>query len=85
MEKNIRNKGITLIALVVTIIVLLIITGITISELVSNDSIIVKTQKAKEENLKNQIFEEMKLKIYQIHIFLKLRIKLLKLNLLIME
>lgn len=61
-----KNKGITLIALVITIIVLLIITGITISELVSNDSIIVKTQKAKEENLKNQIFEEMKLKIYEI-------------------
>ena len=31
MEKNIRNKGITLIALVVTIIILLILAGITIS------------------------------------------------------
>jgi Tfp pilus assembly protein PilE len=39
MEKNIRNKGITLIALVVTIIILLILAGISIQAIINNNLI----------------------------------------------
>ena len=45
-----NNKGITLIALVITIIVLLILAGITISILIDNDGIIQKMQQAKVAN-----------------------------------
>ena len=45
-----RNKGITLIALVVTIVVLLILAGISISMLGGENGIITKAQEAKEEN-----------------------------------
>ena len=45
--KNIRNnKGITLIALVVTIVVLLIIVGISVKLVIGNNGIIDKTQEA---------------------------------------
>ena len=44
--KNRANKGITLIALVVTIIVLLILAGISINFTLSNDGLIVKAQEA---------------------------------------
>ena len=45
-----RNNGITLIALVVTIVVLLILAGISISMLGGENGIITKAQEAKEEN-----------------------------------
>ena len=44
-----RERGITLIALVVTIVVLLILAGISISMVLGNNGIIAKTQYAKEE------------------------------------
>lgn len=45
-----RNKGITLIALVVTIIILLILSGITITMLTGENSILKNASKSKEEN-----------------------------------
>ena len=42
-----RNKGITLIALVITIIVLLILAGVTIAMLMGDNGIITQAQKAK--------------------------------------
>lgn len=39
MEKNIRNKGITLIALVITIIILLVLAGISIQAIINNNLI----------------------------------------------
>ena len=47
-----KEKGITLVALVVTIIVLLILAGISISMLAGNNGILTKTQQAKEKNEK---------------------------------
>ena len=56
MEKSTKNKGITLIALVITIIVLLILAGISISMLSGDNSILKKAAEAREktENAKNQ-------------------------------
>ena len=44
-----QNKGITLIALVITIIVLLILAGVAISIVVAPDGLFSKTQQAKED------------------------------------
>ena len=44
-----KEKGITLIALVVTIIVLIILAGVSINMLVGDNGIITQAQKAKEE------------------------------------
>ena len=57
MEKNRENKGITLVALIVTIVILLILAGISISTL-TNTGIFEKVQEAKrkteEENKEEQ-------------------------------
>ena len=48
MEKT-RQKGVTLIALVITIIVLIILAGVSINTLVGENGIIIQAQRAKEE------------------------------------
>lgn len=53
-----KERGITLIALVITIIVLLILAGITISMLTGENGILNKASKAKEEHLIEQYKEE---------------------------
>ncbi len=53
------NKGITLIALVVTIIVLLILAGITINVVLGEDGIIAQTQNAKKETKVAEIEESI--------------------------
>ena len=50
--KNMRNKGITLIALVITIVVLLILAGVTIATLTGENGILTQATKAKEETHK---------------------------------
>ena len=57
------NKGITLIALVITIIILLILAGITIATLTVENGILNKSQTAKEENNEKTATEIMNLKI----------------------
>ena len=47
INKNIGNKGITLVALVITIIVLLILAGVSIAMLIGNNGILTQARKAK--------------------------------------
>ena len=63
-----KEKGITLVALAVTIIILIILAGVSINMLVGDNGIIKKAQQAKEETIfagqqeqeqLNQLFEEM--------------------------
>ena len=64
MEKLKRknfNSGITLIALVITIIVLLILAGISIATLTGENGILTKANTAKEEHLISQYKEEINL------------------------
>lgn len=56
-----RNKGITLIALVITIIVLLILAGVTIATLTGDNGILTQANKAKTQTEKSA--EEEKLKV----------------------
>ena len=63
MIKLNKNKGITLIALVVTIIVLLILAGISIATLTGENGLLSKATTAKEETKKAEIREEIELAI----------------------
>lgn len=56
-----KNKGITLIALVITIIVLLILAGVTIATLTSDNGLLQKATNAKEKSLDAEIEEEIRL------------------------
>lgn len=56
-----RNKGITLIALVITIIVLLILAGISIATLTGENGLLSKATIAKEEQKKEASLEKIKL------------------------
>ena len=56
-----NNKGITLIALVITIIVLLILAGISIAMLTGNNGILTQANEAKEENIQGSEEERIKL------------------------
>jgi|GEM_PF-584852 len=57
-KMNKRNKGITLIALAVTIIVMLILAGVTISTLTGNSTITRRATEAKEKNAIARVEEE---------------------------
>lgn len=60
---KIKNKGITLISLVITIIVLLILAGVTIATLTGDSGILGKGKKADEETRKKAATEILNLKI----------------------
>ncbi len=63
-ERYVREyKGVTLIALIITIIILLILAGITILMLTGENGILNKASTAKEENNKKTATEIMNLKI----------------------
>ncbi len=55
------NKGITLIALIITIIVLLILAGVTISQITGNESAMEKATEAREKNEQGTELEAIKL------------------------
>ena len=57
------NNGITLIALVITIIVLLILAGVTIAALSGPNGILTNATKAREDNAKAQVIEEARVDI----------------------
>ena len=62
MKKRLENnRGITLIALVITIIVLLILAGVTIASLNGNNGILSNANLAKVETLKSQFDDNVDL------------------------
>ena len=54
MKERVKQRGITLIALVITIIVLIILAGVTINRLVGENGIITQAQRAKNETAQGQ-------------------------------
>lgn len=62
LMSNFKNKGITLIALVITIIVLLILAGISI-QTIKNIQLFEKSKTAKEEDKKAEVIEYLNLKL----------------------
>ena len=65
MLKNSRNKGITLIALVITIIVLLILAGISISMLSGDNSILKRAIQAKDKTEETTREEQIKISMME--------------------
>lgn len=63
MKKSRENKGITIIALVVTIIILLILTGVTIATLTVENGLLQRSEIAKEENKGAKELELIKLAV----------------------
>ncbi len=61
IEINETNKGITLIALVVTIIIIIILAGVSTNLLLSKNGIFQRAKEQKEEQKKAQILEELEL------------------------
>ena len=64
-SKRKKNKGITLIALVITIVVLLILAGITIAALSGDNGILTRAKEAKEKTIKAQQEEQNILDSYE--------------------
>ena len=64
MKKK-RNNGITLVALVITIIILLILAGISIQS-ITNTGLFANAKRAKDESMKGQLQEEISLAIQSI-------------------
>ena len=62
-QKNKKNGGITLIALVITIIVLLILAGVTIATLTGDNGILIRAQKASENTKRANAEEQVKLAV----------------------
>ena len=62
-KRSLQEKGITLIALVVTIIILLILAGVTISQITGNEGLFQRTKQATEQYEKESLREEMRLAI----------------------
>ena len=58
-----NNKGITLIALVITIIVLLILAGISIAMLTGNNGLLTKANSAKTETTKAEVMERINMEL----------------------
>lgn len=56
-----KNKGITLIALVVTIVILLILVGVTIASFTGDDGIVNETKNTKNniEDLQNKTIDDL--------------------------
>ena len=63
MVKYVENKGITLIAMVVSIIVLLILAGVTINSLTGSESAMKKAKEAREKTKTSERIEAVKLAI----------------------
>ena len=61
LKKGKEQKGITLIALVVTIIVLIILAGVSINMLVGENGIITQSQRAEEDYSKSEVKEKVEL------------------------
>ncbi|MBR3002172.1 MAG: type II secretion system protein [Clostridia bacterium] len=63
MLKNGENKGITLISLIVTIVVLLILAGVTISQITGSESAMEKATEAREKDKQGTELETIKLAV----------------------
>ena len=64
-ELKYGKKGITLIALVVTIVVLLILAGVTIATLTGDNGIITRANQAKDETEEAEVIEKLKIAILE--------------------
>jgi competence protein ComGC len=55
-----QEKGISLVALIITIIVMMILAGVTVANMIIDNGIIEKAIKVKDETQKNEMLEKIK-------------------------
>ena len=65
LKGNSKNRGITLVALVITIIVLLILAGVSIAILLGDNGLLSRAKYAKEKQEQANALEEMSLVVYE--------------------
>ena len=63
-----KQKGITLIALVITIIILLVLAGITISTLMGENGLIARVQQTKQAQIESDMKEQLALALQDLQI-----------------
>lgn len=68
MQKGKRNTGITLVALIITIIVLLILAGVSIAALTGNNGILTRVYEAKERSKDAEDIEKIKIAVSEAQI-----------------
>ena len=68
MRIKINEKGITLIALIITIIVLIILAGVTLNVLTGENGIINRAQQAKENTEEGQVYEEVQIAVDSLYL-----------------
>ena len=66
--KNQRNKGITLIALIITIIIILVLAGIVIATLGGNNGLLAKTKQAKKAHIQSEMQEQLTLALNELQL-----------------
>ena len=69
MQKKIQSeRGITLVALIITVIILLILAGVTLNLVIGENGLITRTKQAKEESAAKQQVEETQFQEYDDYI-----------------
>lgn len=73
MKKNVqklygKSKGITLIALIITIIILLILAGVTISTLTGENGLLVRAKQAKKAHIQSEMMEQLTLALNELQV-----------------
>lgn len=68
MKKNSKENGITLIALVITIILLIILAGIAITSLRGNNGLLTYAEQSKKEHIEAQMEEELVLAVQSLQV-----------------
>lgn len=69
MNKRLRNfNGITLVALVVTIVILLILAGIAIATLGGENGLLAKTKQAKKNHIQSEMLEQLTLALNELQV-----------------
>ena len=63
--KILKERGITLVALVITIIVLLILAGVTLSLVLGDNGVVTKADEAKTTSNQKEVEEQLKLKVQE--------------------
>ena len=66
--KNKKSKGITLIALVITIVILLILSGITIATLTGENGLFARSKQAKQSQIESEMKEKLNLSIQTLQV-----------------
>ena len=67
-KRNLKSNGITLIALVITIIILLILSGVAIATLTGDNGLFERAKQAKEKQIKSEMKEKLSLAVQELQV-----------------